>query len=242
MQEAKGPLYLIVRDKIRELVESGVFKPGHKLPRETDLADMLNVSRNTLREALRLASTEGWVIQKHGIGTFISPRSVVEQGLEVLESLDSLLARHGLSCGTEELVIGIQAASQQVAFALDLPVGAEVVKVSRVKTSREERIAFIEDYFPTPLVDLEEFRAAFTGSTLDYFIKRGDPALDYAWTELRALHAGKLLAEKLHVAENAIVRLAEETLVSKEGLPFEYSLNYMVMDFFRFHIIRTIPQ
>ena len=116
-----------------------------------------------------------------------------------------------------------------------------MVVVSRVKTSADQRIAYIEDFFPAGLVTIEELEANFKGSVLDFFIERGDPSIDYAWADIQALHAGKLLAEKLSVPEDAIIFLAEETLFSKAGTPFEFSLNYMLMEFFKFHIIRTIP-
>lgn len=241
VREAKSPLYIIVKEKIRELVEQGFFKPGSKLPRETELAEMFNVSRNTLREALRLAQKEGWVTQKHGVGTFVSRKGAIEQGLEVLESIDSLSKRQQWLCSTEDLQIATLPATPKLAAALDLPEGAEVTQVCRVKTSNGKRIAYVEDFFPSSLASIEELKANFKGSVLDFFVTRGQPRIDYAWTDITAIYAGEMLAEKLAIAKDAIILLAEETLFSDQGTPFEYSLNYMLLDFFKFHIVRTLP-
>lgn len=241
VKEAKSPLYIIVKEKIRELAEQGVFKPGSKLPRETELAEMFNVSRNTLREALRLAQKEGWVTQKHGVGTFVSRKGAIEQGLEVLESIDSFSKRQQWVCSTEDLHIDTLPAPQKIATILDIPVDTELTRVSRVKTSDGRRIVYVEDFFPASLAPADELQANFKGSVLDFFIARGHPRIDYAWTDITAIYAGETFAEKLAIPESAILLLAEETLFSDQGTPFEYSLNYMLLDFFKFHIVRTLP-
>ncbi len=77
---------------------------------------------------------------------------------------------------------------------------------------------------------------------LDFFIARGDPQIDYAWTNFQVLPADKNLSQKLSVPQGTITILAEETLYSHEGAPFEYSLNYLRADFFKFHIVRSVPK
>lgn len=241
IQTNKSPLYIAVKAKIRELVENGTFTPGSKLPSETELASKFNVSRNTLREALRLAQREGWVVQKHGVGTFISRGGLVEQGLEALESIDSLAEREGWDCYTKDVVIETVPASDVVAAGLHCDPGTPVVRVTRIKTRDIQPIAYFEDYFAADLVDLDTFRENFTGSVLDFFIARGTPPIDYAWTDITSLHAGQRFSDMLDIPKDEILMLAEETVYSEDGTPFHYSHNYMVMKFFTFHIVRTVP-
>ena len=54
-------LYQQVADRLRELVESGEYKVGDRLPPERELAEMLDVSRPTVREALIALEVEGRV-------------------------------------------------------------------------------------------------------------------------------------------------------------------------------------
>ncbi len=60
--------------QIREQIVSGQLKPGDKLPAERDLAIQLAVSRNAVREALRVLESAGTVQLKKGVngGAFIS--------------------------------------------------------------------------------------------------------------------------------------------------------------------------
>jgi GntR family transcriptional regulator, transcriptional repressor for pyruvate dehydrogenase complex len=58
--------------KIRDLIVDGELGPGHRLPAETELAARLQVSRNSLREAVR-ALCEARVLEiRRGDGTFVS--------------------------------------------------------------------------------------------------------------------------------------------------------------------------
>ncbi|MDP4153900.1 MAG: FadR/GntR family transcriptional regulator [Bacillota bacterium] len=63
----------IIADDILAMVTiDKKFMPGDKLPNENDLAAELNISRITLREAIRILATNGILEIKRGRGTFVS--------------------------------------------------------------------------------------------------------------------------------------------------------------------------
>lgn len=56
-------------DEIKRLIFTGTLKPGDRLPTELELASQFNVSRQTVREALRLLEITGFItMQKGGSG------------------------------------------------------------------------------------------------------------------------------------------------------------------------------
>jgi GntR family transcriptional regulator, transcriptional repressor for pyruvate dehydrogenase complex len=58
-----------VSNRIKKFIFDGVFKPGDKLPPETELAQQFNVGRQSVREALRILELSGFItIQKGGGG------------------------------------------------------------------------------------------------------------------------------------------------------------------------------
>jgi len=59
-------------EQIRELVASGQWGPGTRLPRENDLAKQLGLSRNSLREAVRALSNARILEVRQGDGTYVS--------------------------------------------------------------------------------------------------------------------------------------------------------------------------
>jgi DNA-binding FadR family transcriptional regulator len=55
-----------VSTRIKKWIIQGVFKPGDKLPSETDLARQFKVGRQTVREALRLLELSGFLTVRKG--------------------------------------------------------------------------------------------------------------------------------------------------------------------------------
>ncbi|MGV7223802.1 MAG: FadR/GntR family transcriptional regulator [Nitrospinales bacterium] len=71
MAVTKMKLSDAVIEEIRKMMVSGELKPGDKLPDHSTLAKQLNVSRNTLREAMNTLSLIGVVDQRSGRGTIV---------------------------------------------------------------------------------------------------------------------------------------------------------------------------
>jgi GntR family transcriptional regulator, transcriptional repressor for pyruvate dehydrogenase complex len=61
-----------VVNQIRDMILNGVFHPGDKLPSEQELEKQFNVSRSSIREALRVLEYDGFVEVRRGSGTFIA--------------------------------------------------------------------------------------------------------------------------------------------------------------------------
>jgi GntR family transcriptional repressor for pyruvate dehydrogenase complex len=87
-----------IAGQIRELVASGKLKPGDRLPAERELSVKFNVSRNTLREALRALELSGMIELRKGAtgGAFVLPGSsgVIVNGLRDLYHLGAITPQH----------------------------------------------------------------------------------------------------------------------------------------------------
>ncbi|HPC07237.1 MAG TPA: GntR family transcriptional regulator, partial [Anaerolineaceae bacterium] len=106
---------------------------GERLLSEPELANKLGVSRATLREAMRTFEGQGLIRRRQGVGTFVVGHSqVLDSGLEVLESIESMAGRIGLDVSMGTLRIQQFAAEKAHAKLFQLPVSAEMVTVSRV--------------------------------------------------------------------------------------------------------------
>lgn len=61
-----------IASQVMEMINSQKLAPGSALPPERQLADLLDVSRPSLREALHILQAQGLVSIKHGQGTFVA--------------------------------------------------------------------------------------------------------------------------------------------------------------------------
>lgn len=57
---------------LRQMISSGTLAPGQKFPPEAELCRQLDVSRSSLREAVRVLDTLGVIEVRHGSGTYVS--------------------------------------------------------------------------------------------------------------------------------------------------------------------------
>jgi GntR family transcriptional regulator len=130
------PMYRQIADDLHRKIESGEIAPGVQMPTETELMEHYGVSRNTVRDAIKLLTSLGLVEIRAGQGTFAA-RKIIPL---VTTLADELQATGGETEAyyTEVLVGGrrptssepgveIQLASDVVADALRLKTGAQVV-------------------------------------------------------------------------------------------------------------------
>ena len=65
--------------QIKELIATGELKPGARIPSEREMANLLGVSRPSVREALMVLEATGFVESRQGGGTYV--RSLAETAL-----------------------------------------------------------------------------------------------------------------------------------------------------------------
>ena len=58
--------------KILYEMKEGLFSACEKLPRETELSEVLGISRTQLRDSLAELEREGFITRRHGVGTVIN--------------------------------------------------------------------------------------------------------------------------------------------------------------------------
>lgn len=85
----------LVVQRILDLIKNGQLTPGEKLPSERDLVGILDVSRPTIREALRALSILGVLEIRHGGGVFVSSL----EASELLNPLDFFVSLNAQNMG-----------------------------------------------------------------------------------------------------------------------------------------------
>ena len=262
------PLYVQASDALRQLVRSGGYAPGERLPSEIELSERLGISRPTLREALHMLEEEGTIVRRHGVGTFVAqPVPVIEGGLEVLESIERMAERRGLSTHMAEAAIveraatpselrALAAGNVSVEGAVSAPSDAtsqtpgglagvtpltDVTVATRVIVADGQRVAFLTDVVPqSTCCGQRSWDEAFHGSVLDLFLQRGWPQLAHSRTELAAEAAEAEVARRLHLQRGAPLLKLEAQLYAQDGHVVDYSLSYFVPGYFRFHVVRRV--
>jgi GntR family transcriptional regulator len=215
--------------------------PGERLPSEPQLSRQLGVSRATLREAMRTFETQGLIRRRQGSGTFVvHPAGVIETGLEVLESIETMAERIGLHVSMGSLKVEHRQATAVEAEILEIPGESNVVHLSRVILAEKRPVAYLIDALPDAVVRPEDFEPDFTGSVLDLILARGTPSLMTSRCEITAAPATPEVARALGIQRGDVLLRFEAYLYTSEGRVVDHSFSYFLPGYFRFHVIRRV--
>lgn len=216
---------------------------GEQLPSEPKLAGTLGVSRATLREAMRTFEGQGLIRRKQGQGTFVVGRPrVIESGLEVLESIETLARKIDLKVSMGEVKVEMIKTDMEQAQALGVVEGAQVIRVDRVIYAENRPVARLVDVLPCDVILPEELKQDFTGSVLDFLLRRGVPALASSRTEIRAVAASPEVARALQIQRGDVLLQFIARLFDVSGKVVDYSMSYFLPGYFRFHINRKLEK
>jgi GntR family transcriptional regulator, arabinose operon transcriptional repressor len=78
--ESVEPLHAQLSNQLRELIKSGEYQPGMRLPSELQLQRDLNISRSTIRQALLTTERDGLIERIPGKGTFVTRNTYTPSG------------------------------------------------------------------------------------------------------------------------------------------------------------------
>jgi GntR family transcriptional regulator len=214
---------------------------GERLPSEPDLARKLGVSRATLREAMRTFEGQGLIRRKQGVGTFVvGPTQVIESGLEILESIETLAERIELQVSLGDLLVKEIDADEMEATALSVETGAHLIHVSRVIQTENRPVAYLVDILPEDVLTAADLQGSFTGSVLDLLLKRGNPPLSQSYTEIRAVAASTEVSRALEIQRGDVLLMFIASLYSTNGKVIDHSYSYFLPGYFRFHVVRSV--
>jgi GntR family transcriptional regulator len=209
------------RDAIVDLVNSRRFLAGDRLPAERELAETLSVSRTTLREALAQLERTGYVTRRpgRGGGTFVS-KPKVERDLTSLAGLPDHLRRQGHTSSARVLSARLMASDGWTAAELQLPEGAMVYEIIRLRLSDGEPLSLERSRFPA-----DTFPGLLEhplGGSL-YAILREDYGVPpfRARESIEPVVAGPVEAEAFGVEEGEPVLSVQRVTFDEAGTPIE---------------------
>jgi GntR family transcriptional regulator len=241
-QSARGkskhrPLYKHAAEELAEIIAH--TSPGDHLPSEPKLSRRLGVSRATLREAMRLFEERGMIIRRQGVGTVVAevPR-VLESGLEVLESLETMAARMGLCVEMGMHTIELRKPSEIESELFDLEPGDKIHEIKRAMLTDGRPVAFLVDMLPNGIIHHDLLSQRFAGSVLDLLLEQGQPKLSHARTEITSIPAPRSIAQHLGITRGDVLLCFKGCIFDDRGRVVNRSESYFLPWAFRFHVVR----
>jgi GntR family transcriptional regulator len=141
------PLYRRISDELRARIEAGEFQPGDRLPSELELARAHSVSRITSRQALDLLGSDGLVVRRQGMGSFVAARRVTQPLAGLTDFVEDMIEA-GLRPESRVLGFATETAPTGVAETLSLAAGTSLYRLDRLRLADGSPIALDWTWLP----------------------------------------------------------------------------------------------
>jgi GntR family transcriptional regulator len=218
------PVYVRIRETLRDEITKGLLKRGERLPPEHVLATKFSVSRMTIRESIEDLVDEGLLYRRHGVGTFVAFPHLQRDHTRLTSFFDKA-EEEGVEVRAELLSLEVMPARAVVARALDLPPGSRVIRIKTLRYANNVPITVHEAYLPQkPFANIvnENLEHQHLWTLIEkcgYKVKR-------AVQRLEARDADKELAGLMKIKEGSPILFKERTVYAADGTPVEFTYCY----------------
>lgn len=223
-----APLSVQIMHRILREMQSGAYRYMTRLPSEVEIAESLGVSRTAVRDGLSILEREGFVTRKHGLGTIVNRHVLsVTTRIDLETEFLEMVRDAGFTPTVPYLEVRECTADADLARAMELDEGDEVIRIDRLVCADGIPTIFCEDYLAKKLVVDRSYREEDLHCPVFDFMKKfcgTDVYMDL--TEMRAVNADKALAERLQIPEHTAVLHLNERGYTLSGKLVLYSREF----------------
>jgi GntR family transcriptional regulator len=232
-----------VQDELRQRIDRGELPAGARLPSEPELAAELQVSRATLREALRAMELEGLLRRRQGSGTFVAEHPRMANSLDVNFGVTDAIRAAGMTAGIAHGRHWVEPASAGEAALLELEPGQDVLVVERVRTAEGKPVVLSRDLFPSRLVEGHPGAVAdmLDRSIYDVLERVLGIVIHHGVARFRPVRADHLVAGRLGVPRGELLLYLWQVDYAMDDTPVISSHEFHLADAFDFTVVRRGP-
>ncbi|KUO49228.1 MAG: hypothetical protein APF76_02820 [Desulfitibacter sp. BRH_c19] len=239
----RRPLYLEVADEIKKRIDDEIFKPGEKLTSEPELAEILGVSRGTLREALTSLENSGIISRKHGRGAFVNQNpSKVVAGIEKLVPLTKSIRQSGHIAEDKVLSVHETVLNEETAKMLNLDEGSVCYEIESLRLSDGIPVIYCFDIVPGFVIDNDKdyLKLRYKCESLDeFFDKYTKYKTNKYISTVNAVLPPSKVSRLLEVRGNIPMIYLEGFMYDEQGIRINYGYQYYRGDKYQFKLVRS---
>jgi GntR family transcriptional regulator len=188
--DVHGKLAHRTRDELLQAIRAGQFSDG-RLPPESRLAELLGVSRTTLRAALQSLAADGLISRRRRRGTYVNAHLLrTSMRLNRLVPFTTLIEQCGHVPSVDPQAAQTAPASADEADALGVEPGTECLVVTRLLRAGGAPVINVIDVVPIERLAVDPRGIEHADSTFAFLAAHGVAPVDYATTEFIPRVAG----------------------------------------------------
>lgn len=234
------------KKEVLRYIENMDFDRGNKLPREEMLAEMIGVSRITIRQALNELSAEGIIFRRQGKGTFVNVDSLnIKVTFSPCMELTQMIQNSGYRPSVRLLNISRIKRDEEVCKILQMRDGEQLVVAEKLFLADDKICAFCRDYFGMDLIGGEEAFESFSqyeDSIYKYIYNLSGEKAEWDKVEIDTIQPEAIEGLTKYVSQKELGEkpyLYLKTLnYSSKDKPLIYAKEYFNTSIIKFNLIR----
>lgn len=230
---SKLPLHYQVEELLRQLIEHPDYQNGKFLPPEVELANMLGVSRNTIRQATNKLEYEGIIVRKKGYGTKVAGNALTTQ-LNSWHSFTQEMNEKGISFRNFLIKAEWVEAPEKVTSFFNISENSKVLRITRLRGDANGPFVYFESYLHprTGVAENEDF----TQPLYELLETKYKTPVSISREKIKARIASKITADRLHIKKGEPVLIRERFVSDPGNRPVEYNIGFYVAEKFTYSI------
>jgi GntR family transcriptional regulator len=224
-------------DTLTKSMQQQIYPPGSQLPSVEKLAEEIGAGRTTVREALRVLQTRGFVEIIHGAGTFVRYKPITLVTGQVL-SFTEMVRERGMRATSLILEQEIIKPDAELAVKLNLEPDDLIYSLRRLRLADDfpvsvETSVMSQKRFPNL------FEHKWTPQTSLYNLLRDEYAIQTRYSEqtVRAVPAGRTESQLLQIEFKSPVLLVENLTFDGQGSAIEFGRSYYSSTRFEYRVV-----
>lgn len=228
-----------LRNGILDMIQELNLGFGDKLPTEKEMAERFQVSRPTLREALKLLEQEAIIDVHQGKGRFLAAGALlnIARPITKFESVSQMVSSHGYVAQTQLLSFASVAADAVTSARLSVAEGAPLIRVERLRSSSGQPLVYSVDWLPRALFGTGLATPDWSGSIVAILAKMDRHPIA-STANVRATLLPQDVADLHGLQGFGPALLIEEICYAADGTRVIYAMDYHRGSAFSFSFVR----
>jgi len=237
------------KEYLLNYIAENQLRRNDQLPSEAAIAKTLGVSRNTLREAYISLESEGVIIRRHGIGTFVANSSVIRDSLNEFLPFAQIIKDGGYTPGFKTLSMAYGFKTLSMAYLNAPPEISDVFatsptqelrRIKRIVLADQQAVIHIEDYIAPSADAAVQNWDAFDGNMVEFLAASFSTPLHQIQSSIRAAALSSDVSQYLELDEGAPILSVRSTIFAADNQPVTYSKICFNSDIVELNIVRMV--